>query len=251
MAEVVDLIDKIKRYYRFTPSEIKGLAVAIVAIAFIVSFTEWGTSGVDFAAGLFNFFNAILIVALAFFVHISVQRIWGLIVGLRVEWKMWGLGLLIGLIMAFLSNGYIWMILPGGIIVHHMAGHRLGWFRYDLNWWTLTVVAAAGPIASMLLAIMFKAMGAGISTGLIQKAMVFNIAYALYSIIPIPPLDGSRIIFGSRLFYVFSSAGLVAVAILLSLDISIWLSILASFLVGLLVWLLYYIFFESKVWVGG
>ena len=251
MGEIVDLIDKIKRYFKFSPSEIRGLILAIFVTAFIISFREWGRGDeINFAFGGLNFFNAILIVTLSFLVHISIQRIFGLITGLRVEWKMWGFGLLLGLIFAFLSNGNIWLILAGGIIVHHTGGHRLGWFRYDINWWALAMITVVGPVASMALAVVFKALGVAISTALIQKAIVFNIAYALYSILPIPPLDGSRVVYGSRMLYVFTAAGLVATAILLSLNISVWLAVISSFLVGALIWLLYYIFFESKWWAG-
>ena len=38
MGELVDLIDKIKKYYTFTAYELRGLAISIVAIAFIISF---------------------------------------------------------------------------------------------------------------------------------------------------------------------------------------------------------------------
>jgi len=42
MAEIVDLRDKIRRYYKFTPSELRGLIISILVVAFIISFSEWG-----------------------------------------------------------------------------------------------------------------------------------------------------------------------------------------------------------------
>ena len=157
MREVVDLKDKIKRYYGFTPLEARSLAIAILVTAFVFSFKEWGYgSSFDFKIGLFNYFNAILIVALSFLVHISMQRVWSLGTGFRLEWKMWSFGLLFALIMSFLTNGFIWLIIPGGIILHHMGGHRLGWFRYDINYWALGLIAALGPIASIILVMVFK-----------------------------------------------------------------------------------------------
>jgi len=134
MGDVVDLTDKIKRYFKFTPLEIRSLIITILVIAFIISFKEWGYGDVfNIRIGLFNYFNAILIVALSLLVHISIQRIWSLGTGYRLEWKMWSFGLLFGLIIAFLTNGLFWVILPGGFIVHHLAGHRLGWFRYGIE----------------------------------------------------------------------------------------------------------------------
>ena len=42
MAEVVDLADKIKRYFMFTPLEIRSLIIAVLITAFVFSFREWG-----------------------------------------------------------------------------------------------------------------------------------------------------------------------------------------------------------------
>ena len=249
MAEVVDLWDKLKRYFAFTSNEVKGLVIAILATAFIISFNDWGKgSEVNISSGFFNFFNAILIVTLSFLVHISMQRVWSLGTGYRLEWRMWGFGLLLGLIFVFLTNGKFWLILPGGIIVYHLAGHRLGWFRYGINWWALGLIALIGTFATMLLALVFKAISGFFVNALIQKMITFNIVYAMYSLLPIPPLDGSKTFYGSRMLYAFSTAGLVAAAVMLTLNISILIAVAASLLIATVLWLLYYIFFEWKAW---
>ena len=249
MREIVDLRDKIKRYYGFTPLEARSLAIAVLVTAFVFSFKEWGYgSAFDFKIGLFNYFNAILIVALSFLVHISMQRIWALGTGFRLEWKMWSFGLLFALILAFLTNGFVWLILPGGVIVHHMAGHRLGWFRYDINYWALGLTTATGVIASVVLVIAFKAIGIFVSNPLIDKLIIFNIAYALYSLAPIPPLDGSRIFYGSRMFYAFLTSFTIIVSLLLFSGIGIGISLLLSFLAGIAFLFSYYILFENRAW---
>ena len=55
MGEIVDLADKVKRYFKFTPLELRSLIIATLVIAFIISFKEWGY-GSDFniGVGLFN-----------------------------------------------------------------------------------------------------------------------------------------------------------------------------------------------------
>jgi hypothetical protein len=249
MGELVDLIDKIKRYFGFTPNEVKSLTLAILVTAFVFSFQEWG-EGSTFNAGigLINYFNAVLIVALSLLIHISVQRIWSLGTGYRLEWKMWTIGLVLSTIIVFLTNGSIWLILPGGLIVHHMAGHRLGWFRYDINYWAIGLIAATGIIASIFLAAFFSALSGLIVNPLIEKIISFNIAYALYSLIPLAPLDGSRTFFGSRMLYSFVVFFTVASAVLLSMNISVWISLLASFFTAIALWLVYYITFEHKAW---
>ena len=252
MGMLVDLWDKVKRYYSFTAPELRDIIIAVLVTAFIISFSDWGTGdAVDIGFGFFNFLNAILIVALSFLVHISVQRIWSLGTGYRFEWNIWGLGILLGLIFVFLTDGKIWIILPGGFIVHHMAGHRLGWFRYGINWWGVGLIAVVGTFATISLAVFFKALSAIVTNSLIEKMIIFNVAYALYSLLPIPPLDGSKTFYGSRMLYAFSTAGIAAVAIFLTLDINIWLSLIGSFFIAVALWVLYYVFFEHKAWSAG
>jgi Zn-dependent protease len=250
MREIVDLRDKIKRYYNFTPLEVRSIAIAVLVTAFVFSFKEWGGNAFDVKVGLFNYFNAILIVGLSFLIHISAQRIWALATGFKLEWKMWSFGLLISLIMAFLTNGFVWLILPGGVLLHHMAGHRLGWFRYDINYWALGLTTAMGTIATIGVVLIFKSIGAFVSNALIDKLILFNIAYALYSLVPIPPLDGSRIFFGSRMFYAFFVSFTILITLLIFSNISVGIALLSSFVAGLIFWISYYIFFEHKAWRG-
>jgi len=61
MAELTDLLDKLKRYFKFTPLEIRSLIISVLVVAFIISFRDWGIAGFSFRSGLFNYFNFILI----------------------------------------------------------------------------------------------------------------------------------------------------------------------------------------------
>jgi len=250
MAEIVDMLDKIKRYYRFTHYELRGLVIAILAIAFIISFKEWGTTAFDFNVGLYNLFNSILIVALSILVHDAGQRLWGLAIGYRVEFRMWTFGLIIALVVAFVSNGSLWLIVPSGFLLHHLAGHRLGWFRYGINYFGQAMVALAGPLFTLMLVIFLKVMSAFFPSALLHKAIVFNVVYAITSLLPIPPLDGSKIYFGSRMLYAFVLPAIAFSTILMVVNVPIFFALVLSLLVGIVLWLTYYISFERKVWRG-
>lgn len=254
MAELTDLIDKIKRYYAFTKYEARGFAISILVISFIISFDKWGTGGVfDVSAGLLSLLAAVLIVGISILVHDAGQRIWGLAIGYRIEFKMWTLGLIVALVAAFLNNGripYLWLIVPGGFLMHHLAGHRLGWFRYGINYFGQAMVALAGPLFTLMLIILLKILHAFIPSLLIQEAIRFNVIYMVTNLLPIPPLDGSKIFFGSRMTYAFVMPALLIATILMVVDVPVFLSIVLSMLVGVVLWLTYYITFERKVWVG-
>jgi len=250
MAELVDMLDKIKRYYRFTSSELRGLIISILAIAFIISFKEWGATEFDLAVGLYNLFNAVLIVALSILVHDAGQRLWGLAIGYRVEFKLWSFGLLAALVVAFATNGSLWLIVPSGFLLHHIASHRLGWFRYGINYFGQAMVALAGPLFTLMLIILLKVLSTFSPNPLIQKAIVLNVIYAITSLLPIPPLDGSKIYFGSRMLYAFALPAIVVSTILMVVNVPIFFALVLSFLVGVVLWLTYYISFERKLWKG-
>lgn len=250
MGELVDLLDKIKRYYRFTPHELRGLMVSILVIAFIISFKEWGITSFDFRIGLYNLFNSILIVALSILVHDAGQRLWGLAIGYRVEYKMWTFGLIIALVIAFLSNGNLWLIAPAGFMLHHLAAHRLGWFRYGINYFGQAMVALAGPLFTLMLVILLKVLSTFYPNPLVQKALMLNVVYTITSLLPIPPLDGSKIYFGSRMLYAFALPAVAIATILMVVNIPIFFSLVLSFLVAVVLWLTYYISFEKKAYVG-
>ncbi|HLC50601.1 MAG TPA: hypothetical protein VJI97_04200 [Candidatus Nanoarchaeia archaeon] len=250
MAELVDLRDKISKYYKFTPAELRGVIISILVLAFIISFKNWGTMEFNPAEGIFNLFNAVLIVALSFLVHDAGQRVWGLAIGYRVEYKFSALWLMIAVILAFISNGSLWLIIPGGFMVHHLAGHRLGFFRYGINYFGQAMVALAGPLSSLILLIFLKMIYAVAPNALVEKAIMFNVIYIITSMLPIPPLDGSKIIFGSRMTYAFLLPAIIVATILMIINIPIFLALVLSMIMGTLLWLWYYISFERKIWSG-
>ncbi len=234
-----DLRDKIKRYFAFSPEEIRGLIITILAIAFMFSFRDWGEKEFNFIVGIRNLFDAVLIVGLSLLVHESTHRIAGLQIGFRVEYQAWFVGLIIGVILTFITQGVFWFfIAPGGILLHHLAQHRLGYFRYGINMWAQAGICFWGILVTLLLASFFKAMLLLMPNNvLLYKAMVFNIVLAIFSLLPIPPLDGSRIMFGSTGLWIITIIITVlfsAMLLLTKVNVLWWLSAGIIFLLMLL-----------------
>jgi len=161
---------------------------------------------------------------------------------------MWTLGLVFAVILTFITNGRFWLLVPGGFMIHHLAGHRLGWFRYDINFWALALISLAGPLITVTFIILLKILSTFTFNPILQKFIIFNIIYTIYCMLPIPPLDGSKIFYGGRMLYAFSLPGIIVAVLLLYADVPIWLAIGGSFLIGVVLWLLYYIFLERHLW---
>ncbi|MAG08065.1 hypothetical protein CMO89_01210 [Candidatus Woesearchaeota archaeon] len=232
---ITDLKDKLKRYFMFSREEIKNFIIIILILAFIVSFKDWGAKEFELLVGLRNLFNAVLIVTLAVLAHASAQRIAGLQVGIRVEHRLWWAGLLMGLVLIFVSRGNLWFLAPGGVIFHHMAVHRIGFFRYGINTLTMSSVALAGPLANVAFAILFKILFVLLPNNvLIEKAILVNVWFAVFNMLPIPPLDGNYVFFYSRGLYFLLFGAILGAALLLVLKINILVAIFGSLLFGLL-----------------
>src|SRR3989338_2012851 len=133
------------------------MGISILAMAFIFSSAKGGPQDTFVASyWIKHFLLATLIAALALLARQAVQRVVGLSIGFRVEYRLWLYGTLIGLVIAVISKGAIWFLAPGGILVYHMAGHRLGSFRYGLNYWPLGMTGLVGPLTNIALALIFK-----------------------------------------------------------------------------------------------
>lgn len=232
----------IKKFFSFDKREINAILIGAFILAFIVSFRDWGVIEFSFDAGLKNYINAFLIILLSLLTHISAQKIIGLRLGFKVIYKLWGLGLLVALLVCFISNGVLWLILPGGIIIQHLAVHRLGYFRYGTNLYAFGITSAAGPFSNLFLAMLFKVLYGIAPTPLLWKAMVVNIWFACVTFLPIPPLDGSHMIYFSRLIYFF-----LYVTIFLSSIFLLYMNPLAALALAMVLGAILWFFYMLKV----
>ena len=106
---------------------------------------------------------------------------------------------------------------PVPVNFSNLKNYRLG----------LILVAAAGPLTNVILAYAYIWIyKLGLFSGLSQIwqwAIIFNIALCVFNLMPIPPLDGSRILMGilpKQLMYYYSRLepfGMIIVVILLQL----------------------------------
>ena len=123
---VYNLIDKIKKYFVFGKEEVLSFLGCSLVIGFMFAFRE------------FTIFNLIIAIGVVFFsllFHVSIQKIAALHDGYGAEFRIWWMGLLIGLVITFITNGRLWWaVLPGGIVFSMLAKHRLGKFRYGMNY---------------------------------------------------------------------------------------------------------------------
>ncbi len=241
----MELQSRIKRYFSFSSNEVVGLIMAVLITAFIVSFNEWGVDKFDVSYGLVNLMNSVIIVGVVLLIKISVEKIEALRRGYDVKWKMNLAGLIGGLILVFITNGGLFVLVPGSMAIGLIKRLRLGKFRYGLNRFEVGLVAFGGVLATLGMAVLFKAL-AFISPGaLLDKAVNISLLLTIFSILPIPYLEGYRIWLGSRLLYFFCLGLVIGLSALFYLT-SFVTAVFGAIGVAVLIWVLYYILFERN-----
>ncbi|MFC1696712.1 M50 family metallopeptidase [Nanoarchaeota archaeon] len=242
--------DKVKRYFTFSKSEIQGLIVAILVIGFMFGIDDGrATIHVIDSIWVQHLIGMILIVALAFIVHVVIQKVYALKLGFKAQFKPWYYGIMLALLVVLVSRGSLILILPGGVVLSMMAFHRIGYFRYGKNVWTYGFVGMAGPIANLVLAFIFKLISlTALNNIFIEKAIIINILMAIFTALPIPPLDGSRMFFAYPLAYFMFFGSVLVASILMLLGLTSFFSLIFYSLISGVVLMLVLNLLFMKLW---
>ena len=190
------LVDKLRVYGSPTRYEKRWLLISVFVMAFILGFDD-GREVFEFSAWMGNFLLGLIAIIIAVFVHETVHRIFGLEQGYRTDFKPFFYGLIAGMVLTSMSYGKILFLAYSGVRLHMMDKHRLGYFRHRTGYFQLGKIAALGPIANLFVATVFYFVPGAFA----QKVVLVNALFAVTNMLPIPPLDGTYIVYATRRFY--------------------------------------------------
>lgn len=94
-------------------------------------------------------------------------------------------------------------ILAGLPVIGAAKPVPVNWDRLKWREMGLALVAVAGPMMNLLLAVVIVGVGhvtgwmyvGGVVTGLFMQAAMMNLSLMVFNLIPVPPLDGSRVLY--------------------------------------------------------
>lgn len=236
-----------RHYCQFSKEEIQAFMTAVVIMGFIISFNKWG-EGTVFSAivGVKNFLLSILIAAIILGTHLFVIKRQAINWGYRAEFKIWWYGLIVGLGLVFFSAALtskletqiiLWLLIPGGILFHHVPARALGRFRYGINTWEIGLCVMMGSLTTIGLAIIFKILLIFFpGSEFFYHAMNVSLWYAFFSMIPFPPLNGAVLYFASRITWGFIFGLVVGFNLLLRFNMNLFLIIILSAVIALVIW---------------
>lgn len=186
----------------FTRNEIRDLLISIVVLSFV------------FSRFLVETFPITLFVVIIVFASHEIlgHKFVAQHYGFDAEYKMWPLGLFLGIITALLPGGFA-IAAPGAV---YISPYKKG-FAFRVSHLTKKhygIISLAGPLINIVLAISLLSLNFIYPLDLFLLTARISFFLAFFNLLPIPPMDGSKI---------------------MNWNMSIWLIVTAVAFVGLFI----------------
>ncbi|MEK6888398.1 MAG: site-2 protease family protein [Candidatus Aenigmatarchaeota archaeon] len=167
--------------------EARDLIIAAVVLSAVFAYQGLNTN--SFVA---NIPAAALGVALGFLLHELAHRFFARKYKCHAQFQLWPTGMMLAVVLAFVSNGSFIFAAPGAVMIHEAMDvwgnvTPLGKKRYG-------IVSLAGPAVNIVLAGIFFAAHLLNPLPIFSFAMMVNVWLAVFNMLPIPPLDGSKVL---------------------------------------------------------
>jgi Zn-dependent protease len=179
----------------FTEIEIRDIIISIL----LVSVIFW-VYLFDFPSFI-GFFSSLVIVFFSFFLHEMGHKFAARRLGCIATYKIWPIGVLIGLVsIVFGAIGAgIVFIAVGAVEIMPYSFGRWGFKVVRLGQREMGLISLAGVGLNVFFAVFFK-----LFPGMIfQKLSYFNGLFAIFNLIPFPPLDGAKIFMWKEWLWLF------------------------------------------------
>ena len=179
----------------FTKEEIRDIIISIVVVSLIFSVY------IPELRSFMGFFASLIIVFFSFFLHEMGHKFAARRLGCIATYKIWSIGLLIGLVsivFGIIGAGIVFVAIGAVEIMPYRFG-RWGFKVVKLTQRDLGLISLAGVGLNVVFAVFFK-----LFPGMIFEMLsYFNGLFAIFNLIPFPPLDGSKIFMWKEWFWLF------------------------------------------------
>ncbi|MFA5314150.1 MAG: site-2 protease family protein [Methanomassiliicoccales archaeon] len=199
-----------KNYGRvsFSREELRQILISVAAMTAIFTIFFYSTvNGWDDVSStdalLITIGISALAVVLGFLIHELGHKVVAQKYGAWAEFRMYPMGFVLGFVTAFL--GFLF-IAPGAVYIQGQVTKK----QYGK-------ISLAGPMTNMVIGSIFLVLWLAFDEGTLGMSLnmlaVLSLFLAVFNLLPIPPLDGSKVLKWSLPIYV--AVGAVAVFLLL------------------------------------
>ena len=231
----------------FRKKELRLFLISVLVLTLIFAFDD-GRDVFNLRLWLANFFVILIFVLIAYFAHVYVQKLYASSIKCDSNYELWNIkrvwlggkssirnkvpfGAVLGILLAFASKGTFFFT-GIGYVQLKTSVQRLGRkYKFVMNF-EVAKCALIGIVANLVLVIILN---------LVTKAgyydfttfMNINLWIIMFNMIPVPPLAGGQMFFGSRTLYVFGVAFLLLGYLLKSIGLlgSLGISAVLAFVI--------------------
>lgn len=192
-----------ERALKISNKEIYFFLISIFTSGFILSFRKWGIEGFDYKIGLVNLAIYTFLFFSLFTVYVLTQKIVAAYKGYKAEFVLWPNGPLIGVLITFMSYGFIPFLYLGNTELETIKRLRIGLFRREAQFKDLMQIAIAGPLALILLVLLilepiyFITQNEFISSIILIASIII-----LFTSLPLPHTNAMNILMYSRTMWI-------------------------------------------------
>jgi len=190
------------RYSRIELQEI-GISVLVLSVAFTILLSRKNNMDI-----LLLFVISLVIVCTSFMLHELAHKYTAQKYRIWAEYRMFPMGLMMALLFSFM--GFIFAA-PGAVYIN-------GYIDREKN----GKIGAAGPAVNIVIsavAIVFALMTSGMLSSILWMMAGINAFFALFNLLPIHPLDGSKVRMWNLQVYLLMLAAAVALLAVAWFDI--------------------------------
>ena len=188
--------------------ELRDIIIAATVLAAVFAY-----SGLDAKAFEANLPAAVIGVSLGFILHELSHRYFARKYKMHAEFKLWKFGLALAVLFALISNGGFVFAAPGAVMIYQ--GSDLWGNPLPLSKKRYGIISIAGPVTNIVIALGFLSANAFYPLELFKFAAQVNIWLAIFNMLPIPPLDGSKVFAWDKRIFVIVIVALIAMFVFL------------------------------------
>ena len=181
---------------KFTRREINDLLISWAVLSFALAVLWWGIDRPLLILRMMP--QSIIAVGTGFAFHEMAHKYTAQRYGLAAEFRRWDFGLMIAIFSSFL--GFLFAA-PGAVYTFGYADEK-----------TMVKTSVSGPATNFIIALISIGLSFFISSNFLHFLAYFNLFLALFNLLPVPPMDGSKVLRYSPLLWgvmFFSIIGLL------------------------------------------
>jgi hypothetical protein len=228
----------------FKKEELIYFALAIIVLGYVINYSAFTWIGWLQGMGL-----ALAMIA----IQIAAQNLMAYRFGAKLEYNLWDIRRYWFYEKAYFKKPFpAWLVIPILLIV--ITFGFVKWLAvltfeafpttkrvkerwYELTEWEYALIAVSGIFANLILAIISEIAGW-------HEFAVLNLLFAFFNVLPFSELNGTKILFGSRMLWIFSIILIVTMLILIVIA-NIVATIIAALALAVITLVIYYMHYEQ------